>query len=533
MTSDNSQWRLTRRQALIGSAAAAGSFTGLAEAMNSKNGNLYGGTMALDKAYNVSEGLYIGPDSAKSNVSPDSGQYYLASDTEREYYGDGNSWQWKGAEYSNLTGEYDRLITSTAGLEGLGSNLSDGEVICVAQPDMPYRTSSWIDVDNSNVTIKFESKWAKNGEPILKIADGANVGGIRVGVSTMVRNVTIQGYGHHGNDLNQDQSVKDLDGIVLKQCSDVEIVDGFFTRTSPYHEHDTGGDAIRVTSNTSDYRIRNIRSDHIGDQTLRLIGDGGVIQNIVGTNGFDRVVNCPGSHIEVSNVFARDIESGSVIGGSGNHNTLKNVVARGQHFRIVHLTTGAQRNVISNLNGRQETSPSVLRSGITFDSGTSDNTVTGFTLRQYNDHGIENLGADNNRFQNGIIQGPSNDGIHSNGKGGHTYNSVFVENYGGVGINAQDSDNTFAVCRVLKDTAGTILSETGSGNTFVACTTDSGTWAISGAGTTFHGAGTEDLGVSPTNAPTGSWPEGAVVRNSNADNNETWQLVGGTWVQIA
>jgi len=49
----------------------------------------------------------------------------------------------------------------------------------------------------------------------------------------------------------------------------------------------------------------------------------------------------------------------------------------------------------------------------------------------------------------------------------------------------------------------------------------------------FDRTATEDLGVSPTSAPTGIYPEGTVVRNSNADNNETWQLVGGTWVQIA
>lgn len=55
---------------------------------------------------------------------------------------------------------------------------------------------------------------------------------------------------------------------------------------------------------------------------------------------------------------------------------------------------------------------------------------------------------------------------------------------------------------------------------------------LQGANTTQDRMATEDLGVSPTSAPTGAWTEGTVVRNSNADNNETWQLVRGTWVQI-
>ena len=45
------------------------------------------------------------------------------------------------------------------------------------------------------------------------------------------------------------------------------------------------------------------------------------------------------------------------------------------------------------------------------------------------------------------------------------------------------------------------------------------------------GGAVEDLGTSPTSAPTGAWPDGTTVRNSNSDNNETWRLVKGTWVQ--
>lgn len=56
---------------------------------------------------------------------------------------------------------------------------------------------------------------------------------------------------------------------------------------------------------------------------------------------------------------------------------------------------------------------------------------------------------------------------------------------------------------------------------------------LDGTTSTVNGVGTEDLGVAPTAAPTGSFPAGTTVRNSNADNNATWQLISGTWVQLA
>lgn len=74
--------------------AAAGGSVGITEALNTDggDGNLHGGTMALNSAYQVSDKLYIGPDSAKANVSPESGRVYMAADTDVDYYGDGSGW---------------------------------------------------------------------------------------------------------------------------------------------------------------------------------------------------------------------------------------------------------------------------------------------------------------------------------------------------------------------------------------------------------------------------------------------------------
>lgn len=92
----------SRRSILAAVAGASGSTAALAIGDSSNDeGNLYGGTMALSQEYNVSGDLWIGPDSAKSNVSADSGRIYLASDTQVEYYGDSGNWEPMGVGSSS------------------------------------------------------------------------------------------------------------------------------------------------------------------------------------------------------------------------------------------------------------------------------------------------------------------------------------------------------------------------------------------------------------------------------------------------
>lgn len=62
---------------------------------SNKQGNISGGTMALNEAYKVAEedsALYIGPDSAKDSITPEDGDRYEATDTFVKYHGDGGSW---------------------------------------------------------------------------------------------------------------------------------------------------------------------------------------------------------------------------------------------------------------------------------------------------------------------------------------------------------------------------------------------------------------------------------------------------------
>jgi hypothetical protein len=74
--------------------AAAGGLA--ATGVVSGDDSVSGGTMTLNQAYNTAGDLWQGPDSAKSNVSPDEGRLYVAVDTQIEYYGDGSVWQKMG-----------------------------------------------------------------------------------------------------------------------------------------------------------------------------------------------------------------------------------------------------------------------------------------------------------------------------------------------------------------------------------------------------------------------------------------------------
>ena len=115
--SDNS---LTRRALL----AAAGT-TALTGSAIASDGDLTGGNMPLQQAYNVAGDLYIGPDSAKSNVQPDAGRVYVASDTDVEYYGDGSAWTKQGVGSSQESVPSVNTDELSIGSDGPATSFSD------------------------------------------------------------------------------------------------------------------------------------------------------------------------------------------------------------------------------------------------------------------------------------------------------------------------------------------------------------------------------------------------------------------------
>lgn len=120
---------VSRRRVLQGAGVLSG-VAGIAAAglaPNDHEGNLWGGTMALDQAYRLDPDgrQWIGPDSAKSNVDPNDGRLYVATDTEVEYYGDNNQWNLRSVGSSqkpvpSVTTEQGDIDAFTAGLSASG-----------------------------------------------------------------------------------------------------------------------------------------------------------------------------------------------------------------------------------------------------------------------------------------------------------------------------------------------------------------------------------------------------------------------------
>lgn len=157
-------------------------------------------------------------------------------------------------------------------------------------PAGTYRTSTWIDIDKSNIRLLGAGRTAS----IIKPLNKANVGGIRVGAyssANPVSHVTIESLGYHGNDTCQAPDAKQLHGISLLHCSRITIRDCFLTRTAPYHEHNTGGSGISVELGCSYYLIEGCWIDDIGDRCIQTGGSHGIVRSNFLTNGFDRAVS--------------------------------------------------------------------------------------------------------------------------------------------------------------------------------------------------------------------------------------------------
>lgn len=297
-----------------------------------------------------------------------------------------------------LSSVYSHRIASAADLEAIDSELSQGDVAYVVQPDTPYRTDAWLDIDTSDVTVVFESQWAKDGNAIVKPADGADVGGIRIGNGSAVNDVTVVNYGHDGNDTTMTDSVKNLTAVVIDQATDCVVRNTFATRTHPYHEHNTGGSGIRVTSNASDCRIYESRFDDIGDQGVSIRGGSDIyVEGIFATNGYDRALSVGSSSTDITakTVRSRDNTDGSVVGISqpAVDVHVEDVVGRGEHKRLFFVDAGgsAMSNItLDGFVGHQETQ--VGTPGIEVQDGATEVTISDGHLENYQSDCIQIAG---------------------------------------------------------------------------------------------------------------------------------------------
>lgn len=177
------------------------------------------------------------------------------------------------------------VVTTREELEAAFEDLSAGETIRVSGENAPYRTTRWLDVDVDGVSVV-----GPGVSTLIKPADGANVGGIRIGHHRQCRDVHVRGIGYDGNPSGQGRAER-LHGVAIRNASNVTISQCLIRRTYP-RKHGNGGSGISATGESSDVRIFDNKIEEFGDRGVQLGGQRHTVYGNVITNGLDRPVSC-------------------------------------------------------------------------------------------------------------------------------------------------------------------------------------------------------------------------------------------------
>jgi len=277
--------------------------------------------------------------------------------------------------YTGAT-EVDHIVRTKSELQDLfPSGLSDGDVVQIDPRNTPIRTDQWLDIENSNVTV------IGSGSNLdIYVADGGNVGGFRIGQNSEVSNVSIRRVRYHGNQPNQDQSVKALDGVLIINANHCVVEECYISWTSPKDEHHSGGSGVTVKggNNNRGNVIRNSRFYENGDRQIQTAGTGTrIIDNHCSTT-YDRSIavnvkdprepngtSYPANYTYIKGNLCRDHSHGSGIGGNGPDDSKGHIITqntvRGQNKGgVVNAPrdgTGPSGWVIANNYILQEETP--------------------------------------------------------------------------------------------------------------------------------------------------------------------------------
>ena len=333
------------------------------------------------------------------------------------------------------------VVTTTRELQAAFDDLSRGETIAISPENAPYRTTEWLDIDVDGVTVV--------GPGIKRLvvpADGADVGGIRIGHNASCSNIRIRGVGYHGNPENQSPGAYRLHGIVVRRAENVTLSRNYVTKTHPYHVHGRGGSGISVEQGAVGVRVQNNRVYDAGDRGIQLAGNGILVSGNVVTHGLDRSVSMDLWPAEQRAFQARNV---SVVGNYLGHNsegsltgvggipqredrgyyTIANNVGFGPHKCFCHLGfRGYAENVavVGNVSVRDE-GTSQRESGINLNATDVRNVVVANNeLYDYVYNGVNvDGGVAEFTVANNFVSSPGKAGIRVAGRHGTvTGNSI-------------------------------------------------------------------------------------------------------------
>ena len=387
----------------------------------------------------------------------------------------------------------DTVVTTTEELERAFENLSPGENVWISDEGAPYRITQWLDVDVDGVTV--------NGPSVRRLvmpADGANVGGIRIGHNSHCENVEIHGVGYHGNPDGQRPSAKRLHGFVVRDATEVLLSGNSVTRTHPYHEHNSGGSGISVERRATDVSVANNYVYDVGDRGIQLAGDRiAVVGNTV-VDGFDHSValdawvpderhatnvsvrgNVMGGNPEGALVGASGGRQGSNVGyfdisdnlGFGEHKSLC-LIGFGQALRGIQIagnvSVQSEKEQYSGVSLEIERAEDVaIRDndlyeyagrGIYVGGGIEDFTVSDNAIYDAGQSGIRVAGATDGVVRDNYVDGAARDGVLLDDARYVTVSGNRVRRVGGAGVasrNASELARHVIADNYLKEFGGT------------------------------------------------------------------------------
>jgi len=347
-------------------------------------------------------------------------------------------------------GTADRTISSTSDLESLPSDIQAGETVRIEQPSTPYQPASWssggkyAEINASHIAIVFDSPFAANGDPCIQIADGGDIGGFLFGSgSTRQSHIVVDGMGFDGNHPNQDQTVKRLHAVTFENAERAVCQNGFYTRTSPYREHGSGGSAITARKDASNIIIRGNDGDDTGDRFIQVAGDRITVAQNQSTNGYDRMVSMNVTQPDGLSYYARNVavvgnvgdghDTGSIIGCAGGFQrsdrgyfTITGNVGSGPHRSLVTLRDGVSHAIVTNnvgVDGGVGGNPGIDIQG-------NNTIVANNYLDNYADLGTTvgmYLDGINIACQGNYVLDPDDTGIVSLGAGGSITNNIVID----------------------------------------------------------------------------------------------------------
>ena len=356
------------------------------------------------------------------------------------------------------------VVSTRKELQRAFDTLSSGDTIRISDENAPYRTTQWLDIDVDGVTVI-----GPGVRTLIKPADGAEVGGFRIGHNRRCKAIDLRGIGYHGNPSGQPEGAERLHGIAVQDAANVTVQRSSIRRTYPV-KHGNGGSGISITQNCSNIRIFNNQIHEYGDRGIQLAGRRHVVFGNVVTTGLDRPIACDLWSSNSQNPVAQSVSifgnllgnsvEGSLMGIAGHtpapsskegYVSIFGNVGFGSHKSFCHLrgpnslrNVSIQNNVsLQNADGLK-TKGTTKFSGVAIDAAKVRNvSIKNNELYNYSGHGIRlNSNVSDIVIQHNTLAKPGLAGIRFNDGSDGLVNGNLITHTGEAGVRLKGTTST-------------------------------------------------------------------------------------------